>query len=142
MARDYPTPAEVFEQVGEHFKTLTVEGAAKFIAPHCRVHEAVGLPEIGGRDWVGPQGFIDLMGAVQAAFNGFDFTFVDMVTDGDTRLAFRGRLTAQLPAGSFDIPIIEYWTFEKGMAVDILPVWHDTKLVAELYAKSYPNGRT
>jgi SnoaL-like domain len=141
MARDYPTPLEAFEKVGENFKTLTVEDAAKIIAPHCRVHEAAGIPEIGGRDWVGPEGFVALMAAVQAAFNGFDFAMEDMVTDDDTRLAFRGRISAQLPAGDFDIPLIEYWTFEKGMAVDILPVWHDTKLVAELYAKSYPGGR-
>ena len=141
MLRNYPTPAEAFGALGEQFKTLTVADAARFIAPDCRIHEAAGIPEIGGRDWVGPQGFVDLMQAVQAAFNGFDFTMVDMVTDGESRLAFRGRLTAQLPAGNFDIPIIEYWTFDKGMAVDILPVWHDTRLVAELYAKSYPNGR-
>lgn len=141
MARDYPTPLEAFGALGEKFKTLTVEDASAFIAPHCRIHEAAGIPEIGGRDWVGPEGFVALMQAVQAAFNGFDFTMVDTVTDDDTRLAFRGRLTAQLPAGDFDIPIIEYWTFEQGKAVDVLPVWHDTRLVAELYAKSYPNGR-
>lgn len=141
MARDYPTPLEAWGTLGETFKTMTVEDAARFIAPDCRIHEAAGIPEIGGRDWVGPAGFVGLMQAVQAAFSGFNFTMEDMVSDDDTRLAFRGRLTAQLPAGSFDIPIIEYWTFDKGMAVDILPVWHDTKLVAELYARSYPNGR-
>ena len=141
MARDYPTPLEAFEGVGENFKTLTVEDAAKIIAPHCRVHEAAGLPEIGGRDWVGPEGFVALMNAVQHAFNGFEFTLGDLVTDNDTRLAFHGRISAQLPAGDFDIPLIEFWTFENGKAVDILPVWHDTRLVAELYAKSYPNGR-
>ncbi len=141
MARDYPTPMEAFGSLGEKYATMTVSEAAEFIAPECVIHEAAGLPEIGGREWVGPQGFVNLMAAVQAAFNGFQFTMVDMVGNDDTALAFRGRLTAQLPAGDFDIPIIEYWTFSRGKAIGILPVWHDTKLVSELYYKSYPDGR-
>lgn len=140
MARDYPTPIEAFGQLGEKFKTLTVEEAAQFIADDCVIHEAAGIPEIGG-EWVGPQGFVDLMQAVQKAFHGFDFAMEDMVCNDEDTLAFRGRLTAQLPAGNFDIPIVEYWKFAKGKAVDILPVWHDTALVAELYRKSYPDGR-
>ena len=140
MARDYPTPLEAFGLLGENFKTLTVADASAFIAENCVVHEAAGLPEIGG-DWVGPQGFVDLMQAVQAAFNGFDFQLEDLVCNEEDTLAFKGRVTAQLPAGDFDIPLIEYWKFEKGKAVDILPVWHDTRLAAELYHKSYPQGR-
>lgn len=140
MARDYPTPLEAFGSLGEKYATLTAGEAAAFIAPECVIHEAAGLPEIAG-EWVGPQGFVDLMAAVQAAFNGFQFTMVDMVGNGEDTLAFQGRLTAQLPTGDFDIPIIEYWKFSRGKAIDILPVWHDTKLVADLYHKSYPNGR-
>lgn len=140
MAHDYPTPLEAFGQLGDKFKTLTVTEAAAFIAPHCVVHEAAGIPEIGG-DWVGPQGFVDLMQAVQAAFPGFDFQMEDLVANDTDTLAFKGRISAQLPAGGFDIPLIEYWKFDKGLAVDILPVWHDTRLVAELYQKSYPQGR-
>ena len=140
MAHTTPTPLEVLGLLGAKFKTLTVEDAKAFIADHCVVHEAAGIPEIGG-DWVRPQEFVDLMQAVQAAFNGFDFALDDVVTNDTDTLAFKGRLSAQLPAGDFDIPIIEYWKFVQGKAVNILPVWHDTRLVAELYHKSYPQGR-
>lgn len=139
MATRYPTPIELFGALAEEYENITPEGVSRIIHTDCVIHEAKGLPEIG-KDWVGPQGFVDLMAAVQAAFQGFKFSLVHLVEDGNT-LIIRGDLSFDLPAGSFTIPIVEYWEFKDGKAVDILPVWHDTKLVAEMYAKSYPNGR-
>jgi len=135
----HPTPLQAFGALASEYETIDVAGVSRVVADDCVIHEAASLPEIGG-DWHGPQGFIDLMMAVQQAFSGFKFHMVEMA--GTERiLAFRGRLTAGLPAGSFDIPIVEFWTFENGKAIDILPVWHDVKLVSDLYHASYPEGR-
>lgn len=139
MATRHMTPIELFGALAEEYENITAEGVSRIVHDDCVIHEARGLPEIG-KDWVGPQGFVDLMAAVQAAFRGFKFTLVHLIEDANT-LVIRGNLSFDLPAGSFSIPIVEYWEFRDGKAIDILPVWHDTKLVAEMYAKSYPNGR-
>lgn len=139
MSGNHPSPIQAFGALAEEYENITAEGVSRVIHERCVIREARGLPEIG-RDWIGPQGFVDLMTAVQQAFNGFKFTLVKLVEDENT-LVIRGDLSFDLPAGSFTIPIVEYWEFEDGKAVDILPVWHDTRLVAEMYAKSYPNGR-
>lgn len=136
---DHPTPLEAFGTLARDYETITVEKVARLVADHCVIHESPSLPEIG-HDWHGPQGFIDLMAAVQAAFSGFKFHMVEMAGT-DRILAFRGRITADLPAGRFDMPIVEFWHFENGKAVEIFPMWHDVKRVADLYHASYPNGR-
>lgn len=139
MATRIAGPLKAFGALAQEYETISVEQVSSVIHDRCVIHEAASLPEIGG-DWHGPQGFVDLMAAVQKAFNGFKFSLVKLVADDDT-LIIRGKLSFDLPAGSFTIPIVEYWAFEDGKAVDILPVWHDTKLVADMYAKSYPNGK-
>jgi hypothetical protein len=58
---------------------------------------------------------------------------IDTCTNGVDRLAFMGRVSGDTPGGRFEVQIVEYWTFRDGKAVDIWPIWHDTKLVSDLY---------
>lgn len=125
------TIRETLEVLAQSFHGLTVDVAREFIADDCVVHEAPSLP-IGG-DWRGPQGFVDLMQAVQKTFPNFRFEFGSLVTNDTDLVAFSGRISGDTPNGRFDIPIVEYWQFKDGKAVDILPVWHDTKHVMDLY---------
>lgn len=123
------TPSELAQGIQAIFATLTVEAARDFIADDCVVREAPSLPY--GGDWRGPQGFVELMQAVQAAYADFAFTPISMVADGDT-VAFKGRISGRTARGAFDMPIVEYWTCRDGKVVEILPVYHDTKLLADL----------
>lgn len=129
------TPMEVLEGVvaleGENFPP---EKLAKFISEDCIVHEAAALP-FGG-DWKGVQGFIDLMVAVRSTFPNFKFTFETMIDNGVDQAALKARIAGDTPGGRFDIPLVEYWTFKDGKAVDVLPMWHDTQLVMDLYNKA------
>jgi len=127
------TPKEALGFLIENFKTLTVEDASKVIAEHCVVHEAAGLPLPIAGEWKGPEGFVALMQAIQETIPNFNNTVEKMITNDEDTLVIKGRNSGDLPGGSFDIPLVEYWTFENGMAVDILPVWHDTKLISDLY---------
>ena len=124
------TPAELAEGIQKTFADLTVEGAREYIAEDCVVHEAPSLP-FGG-DWKGPQGFVDLMTAIQNSFTNFRFEPGTMVTDGEKLLAFYGRVSGDTPHGHFDMPIVEYWTCENGKVVEVFAMWQDTKQIMDL----------
>lgn len=124
------TPTELAQGIQRNFATLTVESAREYIAQDCVVHEAPSLP-FGG-DWRGPQGFVDLMAAIQRSFIEFDFIPATMVADDSGLLAFSGLVRGRTPRGHFEMPLVEYWTCRDGKVVDILAMWQDTKLVADL----------
>ena len=131
MAESTRTLTEIITRMAATFQNLTVEAAREFIADDCVVHEAASLP-IGG-DWKGPQGFVDLMQAVQKTCPNFRFEGSGMVTNEVDTIAFVGRISGDTPGGRFDIPLVEYWRFKDGKAVDVLPMWHDTAQVMKLY---------
>lgn len=124
------TPIELAQGIQQNFATMTVDVAREYIAEDCVVHEAPSLP-FGG-DWRGPQGFVDLMAAIQGAFDSFEFIPATMVADEAGLLAFLGRVRGTTPRGSFDMPLVEYWTCRDGKIVDVLAMWQDTKIVADL----------
>lgn len=135
MGKPVRTPVETAAGIQAIFHNATVEEIGEFIADECVVREAESLP-FGG-EWKGPQGFADLMRAVTTTFPNFQFELDSMCTDGVEKVAFAGRISGDTPNGRFSIPIVEYWVCRDGKAVDILPVWHDTHLVMQLY-----NGAT
>ena len=125
------TPLEIMHGViALEPENFPPEKLAEFIAEDCVVHEAESLP-VGG-DWKGVQGFIDLMVAVRTTFPNFLFELESIVTD-DNQAAIKAKISGDTPGGRFKIPLVEYWTFRDSKAIDVLPVWHDTKLVADLY---------
>jgi uncharacterized protein len=124
------SPIEIAEAIQRIYIGLTVENASRYIAEDCVVHEAPSLP-FGG-DWKGPQGFVDLMRAIQTTFRNFRFEPGSMVSD-DARLAFFGRISGDTPNGRFDIPFAEYWTCRDGKVIEAWPMWQDTKKVMDLY---------
>ena len=126
------TPLEIFGNLTSEFKTLTVEAASRLIAQDCVVHEARGLPGVAG-EWRGPEGFVVLMAKVQQTFPNFEFELLDIFSNDVDRLAYRGRASGDTPGGRFEMDLVEYWSFRDGKAVDIWPMWHDTKAVSDLY---------
>lgn len=124
------TPLEIARGIQSIFPDVTVEAVSRYIADDCVVHEAPSLP-IGG-PWKGPQGFVDLMHAVTTTFPNFRFELTSMCGD-EHSVAFSGRISGDTPGGRFDIALIEYWRCRDGKAYDILPTWHDTKHVLDLY---------
>ena len=133
------TPLAAFGTLASEYDSVTVDVVSRVIADRCVIREAANIPEIG-RDWIGPQGYVDLVSTLRSTFPGFRFETHDII-GGEHALAFKGVLQAQLPAGAFEIPVVEYWMFDAGKAVDILPVWHDVKVVHDLYWASYPERR-
>jgi uncharacterized protein len=125
-------PIDLAQAIQKNFANLTVEALREYIADDCVVHEAESLPY--GGTWHGPQGFADLMRAVGAAFEDFVFTPIGVVGNATDTVAFRGRVSGRTARGTFDMPIVEYWTCRDGKVVDILAVYHDTKRLAELCA--------
>ena len=131
------TPMEIFSRLPADILNVTLEQAREVVAEDCVIHEAANLPGIG-RDWVGPEGFVGLMRAIAATYPNFAPALDALLTNDTDALVVKARISADLPAGRFDIPLLEYWTFRDGKAVDILPVWHDAKLVHDLWAASQP----
>lgn len=123
------TPAELALGIQQNFATMTVEVAAEFIAEDCVIHEAPSLP-FGG-DWIGPQGFVDLMARIQQTFLDFSSEPISMVTQGDL-LAFAAILRGRTAKGSFEMPLVEYWTCSDGKIREIYAMWQDTKVISAL----------
>lgn len=123
------TPAELALGIQQNFATMTVDVAAEYIAPDCIIHEAPSLP-FGG-DWKGPQGFVDLMAKIQQTFLEFSSEPISMVTEGDV-LAFAAILRGRTAKGSFEMPLVEYWTCRDGKIQEIYAMWQDTKVIAGL----------
>jgi len=132
MERKQPTPLEIMRGViALEAENFPPEKLAEFISEECVVHEAESLP-VGGK-WKGVQGFIDLMVAVRTTFPNFLFELDSIITNDVDQAAIKAKISGDTPAGRFTIPLVEYWTFRDGKAIDVLPVWHDTKLVVEMY---------
>jgi hypothetical protein len=125
------TPLEIATGIQENYIGLTVATARRYIAEDCVVYEATSLP-FGGQ-WRGPEGFVELMRAIQATFANFRFTPAALVTDHKEQLAFRGRVSGDTPHGRFDIPFVEYWTCRQGKVTEAYAMWSDTKLVMDIY---------
>ena len=123
------TPTELAIGIQENFATMTVDVAAEFIGEDCVIHEAPSLP-FGG-DWKGPQGFVDLMARIQETFVEFSSEPISMVTQGDT-LAFAAILRGRTAKGSFEMPLVEYWTCREGKIREVYAMWQDTKRIGEL----------
>ena len=112
------------------WQTLTAVEASELVADDCIIHEAKSLP-FGG-PWKGPQGIVDLMATVQRTFHPFEFEMRKMSASDDV-VAFLGQISGEGGKGRFSIPIVEFWIFRDGKAVEIYPMWHDTKLVMDVY---------
>lgn len=110
---------------------VTVEGLSRFIADDCVVHEAESLPY--GGEWIGPQGFYDLMNEIKSTWENFAFTFETVLSNNVDQIYYRGRISGNTPHGRFDMPVLEHWQFCDGKAVEILPVYFDTASLLALY---------
>lgn len=129
------TPIEIFKGVAAlEARGFPHDELAAFISEDCVVHEAGSLPF--GSDWKGVQGFHDLMIEVRATFPNFHFELDSILANDDDKLAIKARISGDTPGGRFAIPLVEYWLVRDGKAVDVLPMWHDTKLVMDLYNSS------
>lgn len=124
-------PLDAIINVWLMWPDVTVEGLSEFIADDCVLHEAPSLPY--GGDWIGPQGFFDLMNIIKATWDGFTFTFGTVLTNNVDLISYRGRISGGTPHGRFDMPVVEYWTFRDGKAIDILPVYFDTASLIALH---------
>ena len=131
MSNPNETLVEKYGRIMSRFATITLAEASELIADDCIIHESDALP-IRGK-WKGPQGMVDLMQAVQRTFPNFTFEMGDFLSNNSDMIAFSGRIAGDCPHGRFSTRLIEFWTFRDGKAVDILPCWHDVKLVADLY---------
>ncbi len=125
------TPLDTIINVWMMWPNVTVEGLSKFISDDCVTHEAPSLPY--GGDWVGPQGFFDLMNVLQETWSDFQFSFETVLTNHRDIVSYRGRISGGTPHGRFDMPVVEYWRFRDGKAVDILPVYFDSGSLVALH---------
>lgn len=112
---------------------VTLEGFADVIADNCVIHEDLNLPEPLARDWHGPQGFMDLMDAIPRTIPAFEYESTGVVSN-ENYLAFKGLTRGNLPGGSFETTVFEFWTFENGKAVDVLVAWRDAAHIKNLHA--------
>lgn len=129
MAQNAPLDAII--NIWLMWPDVTVEGLSKFIAEDCVLHEADSLPY--GGEWIGPQGFYDLMNIIKSTWEGFTFTFETVLTNNVDLISYRGRISGRTPHGRFDMPVVEYWRFRDGKAIDILPVYFDTASLIALH---------
>lgn len=124
-------PLDAIINVWLMWPDVTVEGLSPFIADDCVLHEAPSLPY--GGDWIGPQGFFDLMNIIKSTWEGFAFTFETVLTNNVDLISYRRRISGATPHGRFNMPVVEYWRFRDGKAVDILPVYFDTASLIALH---------
>lgn len=124
-------PLDAMINVWLMWPDVTVEGLSKFIADDCVLHEAESLPY--GGVWTGPQGFYDLMNRIKSTWADFAFSFETVLTNNVDLVSYRGRISGSTPHGRFDMPVVEYWRFRDGKAIEILPVYFDTASLVALY---------
>src|SRR5258705_12559246 len=79
------TPLEIATGIQENYIWLTVATARRYIAEDCVVHEATSLP-FGG-EWRCPEGFVELIQAIQRTFYNLRFTAAAFLTDHHMQLA-------------------------------------------------------
>jgi len=119
-----PTPLEKVQKIQAMYPNLTVEAMSEVLWDDCITHEAATLPY--GGEWRGPQGFLDLMDAIAAAWKNFKVDQRVVLTNDKDLVAFRAQISGDGPAGHFDMPVLELWTFRDGKASEVMVCYFDT----------------
>lgn len=123
-------PVEIAQVIQQNYARMTEDELRGYIADDCVIYEAPSLP-FGGA-WTGPSGFVALMRKMQECFLELEFVPVSLFTDNQDHLAFQGRLQGRTAKGTFDMPLVEYWTFKDGKLKEVHAMWQDSKQICDL----------
>ena len=101
----------------------------KYLAEDVVLSVTAGMPY--GKDYIGLQGYRDIVGALMNSWTDLAFAPAEFATVGDKVIAV-SRITGKLASGkAIDQPFCEIWELKNGKIVRVTPFYYDTKEIAD-----------
>lgn len=123
-------PTEVMDQFFAGYAAGDLDAVASLVHPDGVIRESDALP-FGG-DYVGPDGFRTLIGAMLRDFD-FEVLSREDLPAGDTLVIKMGaRFTARHSGEQVELPVVELYTVRDGLIVEADVYYKDPGAVAAM----------
>jgi uncharacterized protein len=128
-----PTVLEVVTRFGAALHDKDMDQACSLLHDNLVVREAGGLPYSG--DYHGPQGFVDLLAAMNRDLEVTPGPIVRDVLSDDTIVSrFRLTFTARATGRSAEMNLVELYRVSDGLIVELDVYYKDPSAVTALFA--------